>query len=146
MRKRNTITKEQLVEAIKDSKTMSQAAAKAGIAFMTFKRHTEKHGLYVPNQSGKGVSKIKTQLSDVFDGTKHMVTNHLRKRLIREGFKTEQCEECGITEWNGKKITFELDHVSGVRADNSLENLKILCPNCHSQTPTFRGRNIRMDQ
>lgn len=143
---KDKITKEELIEAIKDSKSMAQAADKVCLAFSTFKRYAEKHGLYVTNQSGKGLYKAKYQLKDVFDGTQHMATTNLRKRLIREGFKTEECEECGITEWNGKKITFELDHVSGVRADNSLENLKILCPNCHSQTPTFRGRNIRMDQ
>ena len=51
--------------------------------------------------------------------------------------------ECGITDtWQGKKITLELDHINGINSDNRIENLRYLCPNCHSQTPTFRGRNI----
>ena len=137
------ITKDELIEVIKDSKSMAQAADKANLAFSTFKRYAEKYDLYVTNQSGRGLRKVKFELEDVFSGKEHLVTNALRKRLIREGFKKEECEECGIKDWNGKKISFELDHVSGIRLDNSLKNLKILCPNCHSQTPTFRGRNIK---
>lgn len=68
-------------------------------------------------------------------------TNSLKKRLYNEGLKSEECEICGITEWNGKEIIFELDHINGDNTDNRLENLKVLCPNCHSQTNTFRGKN-----
>ena len=81
-------------------------------------------------------------MDDVFNGKNHLVTYQLRSRLISEGYKEYKCEECGISEWNGKRIGLELDHISGVRSDNSLENLRLLCPNCHSQTHTFRGRNI----
>ena len=49
---------------------------------------------------------------------------------------------CGITEWNGQPTPTELDHINGVRTDNRLENLRILCPNCHAQTKTYRGKNI----
>lgn len=51
------------------------------------------------------------------------------------------CLKCGLNEWQGEKITLELDHVNGDNKDNSRENLRYLCPNCHSQTPTWRGRN-----
>ena len=122
---------------------MAQAADSLGLAFSTFKRYAVKYNVYdASNQAGKGTTKIKKKLSDVFSGKVHMVTSNLRVRLIREGFKSHECEECGISEWNGKAISLELDHVSGIRSDNSLENLKLLCPNCHSQTHTFRGRNI----
>jgi hypothetical protein len=66
-------------------------------------------------------------------------TYSLKKRLYAENIKTKKCEECLITEWNGKKIIFELDHINGDNSDNRIENLRILCPNCHSQTPTFRN-------
>jgi 5-methylcytosine-specific restriction endonuclease McrA len=69
-------------------------------------------------------------------------TNDLKKRLIREGIKEAKCECCGLTEWNGQPIPLELDHINGRRDDNRLENLQLLCPNCHAQTPTYRGRNI----
>ncbi len=135
-------TKEELKEAINNSTTMSQAADKLGLAFSTFKTYAKKYNLYSPNQGGKGLDKSKKKLDDVFNGTVHLVTHQLRSRLIKEGFKEYRCEDCGIDEWNGKKISLELDHISGNRLDNSLDNLKLLCPNCHSQTHTFRGRNI----
>jgi len=81
------------------------------------------------------------ELSDVLiKNSPFKSTNHLKLRLYKEGFKEKRCEECGIENWNGKEINFELDHVNGVNDDNRMINLKILCPNCHSQTPTFRGR------
>ena len=136
------VTKEQLQTAIIESRTMAQAASKLQLAFSTFKRYAEKYGLYEPNQGGKGTLKEKKSLEDVFSGKEHMVTYWLKKRLIREGYKSDECEECGISEWNGKKIVMELDHIDGNNGNNSLDNLRLLCPNCHSQTSTFRGRNI----
>ena len=65
----------------------------------------------------------------------------LKKRLITEGLKEHKCECCGITEWNGKLAPIELDHINGNHHDNRLENLRILCPNCHAQTDTYRGKN-----
>jgi len=65
----------------------------------------------------------------------------LKKRLISEGLKQHKCECCGITEWNGKPAPIELDHINGNHHDNRLENLRILCPNCHAQTDTYRGKN-----
>lgn len=140
------VTKEQLQDAILESQTMAQAASKLQLAFSTFKRYAEKYELYDPNQGGKGTTKEKKSLQNVFSGKEHMVTWWLKKRLIREGYKNNKCEECGISEWNGKSITMELDHVDGNNGNNTLNNLKILCPNCHSQTPTFRGRNINVDK
>ena len=138
-------TEQEIKDAISNSASMAQAADSLGLAFSTFKRYAVKYNVYdASNQAGKGTTKIKKKLSDVFSGKVHMVTSNLRVRLIREGFKTHECEECGISEWNGKTISLELDHVSGIRSDNSLENLKLLCPNCHSQTHTFRGRNIKL--
>lgn len=54
-----------------------------------------------------------------------------------------KCEMCGISEWLGKPITLELDHIDGDSSNPSRKNLRLLCPNCHSQTSTFRGRNIK---
>jgi len=69
-------------------------------------------------------------------------TNELKMRLIRERLKQARCEACGRDRWNGTHIPLELDHINGRRDDNRLDNLRILCPNCHAQTPTYRGRNI----
>lgn len=65
----------------------------------------------------------------------------LKKRLLRAGLLKNGCYECPLTnEWNGKPIVMQLDHINGVSNDNRLENLRLLCPNCHSQTNTFAGK------
>lgn len=68
-------------------------------------------------------------------------TARLRQRLLRAGLKEHRCERCGLREWQGEPIPLQLDHVDGNRSDNRLENLRLLCPNCHSQTETWCGRN-----
>lgn len=70
-----------------------------------------------------------------------MNRQHLKRRLIEAGLKQDRCEECDIGEWRGRPITLALHHRNGVGRDNRLENLAILCPNCHSQTENFGGRN-----
>ena len=64
-------------------------------------------------------------------------------RVIRRHLLEQSgcCSECGITEWNGKPITLELDHIDGHHYNNDISNLRLLCPNCHSQTPTYRAKN-----
>ncbi len=80
---------------------------------------------------------------EVFAEGKEWGSELLRKYLHHYELKEYKCAsiKCGITEWHNEHLTLELDHMSGVRTDNRLENLRWLCPNCHSQTPTFRGYN-----
>jgi 5-methylcytosine-specific restriction endonuclease McrA len=68
---------------------------------------------------------------------------HLKMRLLRAGLLRAECFECGLTEWRGRPLSLELDHVNGTKLDTRLENLRLLCPNCHSQTETYAGRNKR---
>lgn len=63
----------------------------------------------------------------------------IKKFLIRE--YGEKCGTCNITEWQGKPIVFELEHKDGNSENNSLNNLQLICPNCHSQTGTYKGAN-----
>ena len=67
---------------------------------------------------------------------------HVKQRLIKLGLKQPRCELCGISEWRGAPLSLALHHVNGDGRDNRIENLQLLCPNCHSQTDNFAGRNI----
>jgi hypothetical protein len=67
---------------------------------------------------------------------------HLKNRLISAGLLANQCSVCGISEWCGKTLTLHLDHINGKNNDDRLENLRLLCPNCHSQTDTYCGGNV----
>jgi ribosomal protein S14 len=132
--------KEGIIKACKSSLTMAEAARKLNIPHNTFRRYAVQLGVYKPNQGQKGILRPLRSLEDVFAGKVKMRSYNIRTRLIQEGYKENKCEECGINEWNGKTLVLELDHRNGDHDDNKLENLQILCPNCHSQTPTFRGR------
>lgn len=67
--------------------------------------------------------------------------SHLKSRLLDEGLKENRCERCGISEWRGEPLNMQLHHINGDGLDNRLENLELLCANCHSQTSTYGGRN-----
>ena len=64
-----------------------------------------------------------------------------KSRLIKANLIEYKCSCCGITEWNGKPLTLQLHHINGNNRGNRLENLTFLCPNCHSQTDNFSGKN-----
>lgn len=68
---------------------------------------------------------------------------HIKGRLLKAGLLENKCQECGLSEWRGKRLSIHIDHINGIRNDHRLENLRMLCPNCHSQTETFAGRNTR---
>jgi 5-methylcytosine-specific restriction endonuclease McrA len=65
----------------------------------------------------------------------------VKRGLLSAGLKASRCERCGISRWRGRDLVITLHHVNGDGSDNRLENLRMLCPNCHSQTDTYGGRN-----
>jgi hypothetical protein len=69
--------------------------------------------------------------------------SHLKQRLLDAGLKRNPCETAGIEDWLGRPLAMALHHMNGDRLDNRLENLQLLCGNCHNQTPNFSGRNLK---
>lgn len=87
--------------------------------------------------SQKGADSNKIPLEKILVIDSKYNNSQLKDRLLREGLLLNICAECGIAEWRGKTLVIQLDHVNGDSSDNRLDNLRMLCPNCHSQTETF---------
>lgn len=91
--------------------------------------------------------KIKYKLQDILDGKyPNYQSGKLLKRLVDENMKEYKCEICGITEWNKKHISLVLHHKDGNHSNNDINNLQVLCPNCHSQTDTYAGKSSRKNK
>lgn len=83
------------------------------------------------------------ELSEILvENSSYSSTVGLKKRLIKEGVLEEKCYTCGRVTWQGVAIPLELDHINGRGRDHRPDNLRLLCPNCHALTPTYRGKNI----
>lgn len=146
--------KNELEIAVKESLSISQALQKMGIKltggnYVSINKYIRIYGFDTSHWTGQGHLKDGTHnwgraipLDDILkDGTKYKVWS-LKKRLFAEGFLINQCYICGLLpEWLGQELSLQMDHIDGNRYNNDLSNLRILCPNCHSQTPTFTGKN-----
>ncbi len=82
-----------------------------------------------------------TPMSELLIAGTYRGRENLKLRLVKEGIKENCCERCGLDVWREQPLSLSLHHINGDRLDNRLENLELLCPNCHSQTDTFSGRN-----
>ena len=85
--------------------------------------------------------KVVTDIKDILVKDSSYQSYKLKKRLLLEGLKERRCECSGLTEWQGLSIPLELHHINGDNRDHRMENLQMLCPNCHALTETYRGRN-----
>ena len=146
-------TEEKFIDAVKTSTSIRQVLNKLGLKeaggnYVIFKTRIKNLGLDTSHFKGQGWNKgkklgPKRKLEEllVIDKKHPYQSYKLKNRLLQEGIKIHQCESCGISEWMGQLAPLELDHINGINYDNRLENLRILCPNCHAQTDTYRGKN-----
>lgn len=77
------------------------------------------------------------------NNNKPLASDKLKKKLLKEGIKEARCECCGLTQWQGTQIPLELHHINGNHFDNNLDNLQILCPNCHALQGNNSGKNVK---
>lgn len=134
-----------VIEAANSTKSATAAAAKLDIKYDTYKKYAIKYDCFITNQSGQGIAKpsgTKIPLEEIIVG-KHpqYQSNKLRIRLLEEGYFDPKCYSCNLTTWLGKDIPLELEHIDGNSSNHLLNNLTLLCPNCHSFTDTYRGKN-----
>ena len=130
------------------SSSAAEAARILKLNFNTFKRLALKYNCYKTNQSGKGTTKKsvrKIQLDDVLNNKVFYQTYKLKKLLFENHIFEDKCQLCG---WDKKRneekySPCELHHIDGNPYNNSLDNLQILCPNCHSLTDNYRAKNIK---
>jgi 5-methylcytosine-specific restriction endonuclease McrA len=142
-----------LREAVAQAKSVAGALRLLGLQavggnYKTVHRAISELGLDTSHWTGQGHRKgaripmVPAQpLSKLLVAQSHYKTSKLRLRLLREQVFPHKCCECGLTEWRGGPIPLELDHRDGDHTNNLLENLRLLCPNCHALTDTYRGRN-----
>ena len=153
MRNRSWTT-EQLKHAVKKSKSIrgvieSLGLVPAGGNYEQVKRYIAVYQFDTKHFTGmawskgmKGIGIPRIPLSDILVKNSSYQSFKLKKRLFCLGMKKKQCEECGWSkETKDGRIPLELDHINGDRHDNRIENLRVLCPNCHSLKPTHRGLN-----
>lgn len=134
-------TKENLEPIVNESSSWADVCRKVGIQPATgaqthLARRANSLGIDCSHFKGKAWNKgrelkKKHSLEEYYAGT--FITSHkLKLRLIKEGVKEAKCEICGLTEWQGQPIVLELDHKNSQHEDNRLDNLQIVCPNCHA--------------
>lgn len=149
-------TDEQFIEAVKTSESIAEVLRKLDLricnsAYPRFHKQAKRLGIDYSHFTGQGWSKgasglkkPRKPLAEIMTENSKYHTHILRLRLIREGILPNCCAKCKLgPEWNGEILVLQLDHINGVNNDHRLNNLRLLCPNCHSQTETYCSKNTK---
>lgn len=154
MSKRTKYSEEEFRDAASQVYSIAKLLEKLGLSpeggnYKIAKNNIKKWSIDISHFTGKAWRKNSTvpvvkaiALEEILSGLHPQYqSNKLRIRLIKEGIFKHICSCCNNTTWNNSPIHLELDHIDGDNTNNLLQNLRLLCPNCHSQTCNFRGRN-----
>jgi predicted restriction endonuclease len=142
---------ENIEEIVRNSFTYQEVMTKLGYrckgggVFRSLKKRLVKLNIDTSHFKGKshGTSKTAKKTLDIIlvENSDYMNLYSLKKRIVKENMLEYKCELCGINNWLGKQLTLHLDHKNGNNRDHRIENIRFLCPNCHSQTDNYAGRN-----
>lgn len=129
--------KDEILAWIEEELTITEMKNRLCCKTDTLKRYLKTMGIEYRGQPHKkakenGLKQYKDSSNYTYKGAPAIQSARLREKLIRDGIKEAKCEKCGNTHWLGVKLTLELHHKNGDHFDNDLDNLEILCPNCHS--------------
>jgi 5-methylcytosine-specific restriction endonuclease McrA len=154
MGRKRSWSDEQFAAAVAQARSVRQVLQVLGLVatggnYVSVRRHVTRLGLstdhFLGNRWNIGVSPglPPIPLTEILvENSAYTNRDRMKRRLLREGMLANRCYECGLTDWRGKPISLQLEHRNGRNNDHRLENLELLCPNCHSQTLTFAGRNV----
>jgi 5-methylcytosine-specific restriction endonuclease McrA len=155
--RRCSYTDEQFETAVKHSLTYAEVLSKVGLIpaggnYSTLRARIQALGLDTSHFRGKGWARgrhprprsSRTPLETVLVEHSLYQSHKLKLRLIEAGVFARFCSGCGNAQWRRQPIPLELDHINGIRTDNRIENLRLLCPNCHALTGTYRAKNKGM--
>ncbi len=144
---------DEIIEILNNSKSFREALIKFEYSsngtggYVSAKRIIKNRNIIIPkyNYYGDGNTNPKYKLDEILvENSTYTSRTCLKKRLVDEGLLKYMCAKCGNNgEWKSESLSLQLEHKNGVNNDNRLENLEFLCPNCHSQSKTFAGRNNR---
>jgi hypothetical protein len=143
----NTVKNLEMVkEMISQNRPIFEISRKLNVKYETLKAHLKKLGIeYKTNPNRKGIAhheKRKTAY-EYLKKDSHIKAPVLKRKLIEDGIKEYRCERCGITEWQGCPVPLELHHINEDHYDNRLENLIILCSNCHALAHNYCQKVIK---
>lgn len=153
MKKYRNYSREDIIEAVKTSFSLAEVLRKLNLKplggnYRTIKNNIIRYDINISHFTGQGWNKFGHKnfggsgkpLKAALSINSSLSSSNVKERLFNNRIKENKCEICGLTSWLGKPINCELHHINGDNTDNRIENLQILCPNCHSQTDNFRRR------
>jgi len=157
--KKRKWTEEQLRQAVSKSRSVRQILTALGLReaggnYSQIKKYIKEYQINTKHLKGRGwnkglrgIGRPKIPLNKILVKGSNFQSFKLKNRLLKAGLKKPKCEKCGWAKRSDDgRLPLELDHINGDSTDNRMDNLQILCPNCHSLQHTHRGRNLRKNK